>query len=77
MQLQFQKFPELFSYAATVFFQELILHKYSVDGYYFPCFSLYCADYLISLCSKKIREQNPGNGFGTRSTHRINQKEDP
>ena len=34
MQLQFQKFPELFIYAATVFFlPELILHKYSVEGY--------------------------------------------
>ena len=27
------KFSELFSYAATVFFPELILHKYSVEGY--------------------------------------------
>ena len=33
MQLQFQFFSELFSYAATVFFlPELILHKYSVEG---------------------------------------------
>ena len=35
MQLQFRKFSELFSYAATVFpFQELSLHKYSVEGYH-------------------------------------------
>ena len=27
------KFSELFSYAATVFFPELILHKYSVEGF--------------------------------------------
>ena len=34
MQLQFRKFSELFSYAATVFFlPELILHKKSVEGY--------------------------------------------
>ena len=33
MQLQFRNFPELFSYAATVFFPESILHKYSVEGY--------------------------------------------
>ena len=43
MQLQFSllgyavtvsKFSELFSYAATVFFSELILHKYSVEGFW-------------------------------------------
>ena len=45
MQLQFSffdffgyavtvsNFSEIFSYAATVFFSELILHKYSVEGY--------------------------------------------
>ena len=34
MQLQFRKFSELFRYAAAVFFlPELILHKYSVEGY--------------------------------------------
>ena len=34
MQLQFQFFSELFICAATVFFlPELILHKYSVEGY--------------------------------------------
>ena len=34
MQLQFSKFSELFKYAAAVFFfPELILHKYSVEGY--------------------------------------------
>ena len=34
MQLQFWFFSELFIYAATVFFlPELILHKYSLEGY--------------------------------------------
>ena len=32
MQLQFRIFSEIFSYAATVFFPELVLHKYSVAG---------------------------------------------
>ena len=33
VQFQFQKKSELLSCAATVFYRELILHKYSVEGY--------------------------------------------
>ena len=56
------KFSELFNYAVTVFLPELILHKYSVEGYTYTY--TYTHKYTQSL--DKAADVCPSGSFSTR-----------